>query len=205
MRVRGLAPSAAALALLPGIAEAHLVVTGMGPVYDGATHFALSPDDSLPVLALGLFAGLRGPEQARTLMGVLPAAWFIGGALTTLLHLSLPPVALTTVTALLLLGIGALLAADFNLPARLSAVLAAGLGLARGAADLNGVAPSGDAALTVLGMSATVFVVFALAASISLPLRRFWMIVATRVAGSWLAAVGLLLAGWIIRYGARVQ
>jgi hypothetical protein len=29
------------------------------------------------------------------------------------------------------------------------------------------------------------------------------MIVATRVSGSWLAASGLLLAGWILRYGAK--
>jgi hypothetical protein len=31
------------------------------------------------------------------------------------------------------------------------------------------------------------------------------MIVAARVSGSWLAALGLLFAGWILRYGARVQ
>ena len=31
------------------------------------------------------------------------------------------------------------------------------------------------------------------------------MIVAARVAGSWAAAAGLLLAGWLVRYGAQVQ
>jgi hypothetical protein len=30
------------------------------------------------------------------------------------------------------------------------------------------------------------------------------MIVAARVSGSWLAALGLLLAGWILRFGAVV-
>jgi hypothetical protein len=31
------------------------------------------------------------------------------------------------------------------------------------------------------------------------------MIVAARVGGSWLAALGLLFAGWLLRYGAQVQ
>ena len=52
-------------------------------------------------------------------------------------------------------------------------------------------------------MVASVFVVFAVAASITLPLTRAWMVVAVRVSGSWLAASGLLLAGWVLRYGAR--
>ena len=67
------------------------------------------------------------------------------------------------------------------------------------------MALSGGAVLTLVGMCAAVFTLVALAASITLPLRQFWMIVAARVTGSWLAATGLLLAGWIIRYGARVQ
>jgi urease accessory protein len=56
----------------------------------------------------------------------------------------------------------------------------------------------------LLGMVFGVFVVFALAASITLPLTRLWMIIAVRVSGSWLAALGLLLAGWVWRYGARI-
>ena len=79
------------------------------------------------------------------------------------------------------------------------------MGLVRGAADLEGAPTSGASILALLGMCLSVFVVFALAASVTLPLRRFWMIIAARVTGSWMAAVGLLLAGWIMRYGARVQ
>src|SRR6185369_14249227 len=43
----------------PGSAQAHLVTTGLGPVYDGLVHFALAPEDLVPVLALAAFAGLR--------------------------------------------------------------------------------------------------------------------------------------------------
>jgi hydrogenase/urease accessory protein HupE len=45
-------------------AQAHLVTTGLGPVYDGISHFLLSPDDLIPVLALALLAGLRVPSTA---------------------------------------------------------------------------------------------------------------------------------------------
>jgi hypothetical protein len=43
-------------------AEAHLNSTGMGPIYDGFLHFLSSPEDIIPVVALALSSGLRGPE-----------------------------------------------------------------------------------------------------------------------------------------------
>ena len=43
-----------AILLYPHNAEAHLVTTGLGPIYDGISHFALSPEVWVPVLALAL-------------------------------------------------------------------------------------------------------------------------------------------------------
>ena len=108
-------------------------------------------------------------------------------------------------TAVILLGVGGLLASNLEAPPLACAAVAGLLGLVRGAADLQGAPADTTAILTLLGMCASVFAVFALGVSVTLPLRRFWMVLAARVAGSWLAAVGLLLAGWIMRYGARVQ
>jgi hypothetical protein len=195
---------AALAALAPTVAEAHLVVTGMGPVLDGVTHFGLSPEDYVPVIGLGFYAGLRGPAASRAWLAALPLGW-IGGGAVAMAGLALPAVALPAVTAGLYLAIGGLLAANVNLTAAQGAGLAVALGLARGAADLIGVAPGVAHALTLLGMAASVFVVFALAVSITLPMRQLWMIVAARVSGSWLAALGLLFAGWILRFGAAVQ
>jgi hypothetical protein len=45
------------------------------------------------------------------------------------------------------------------------------------------------------GVCATVFVVTAIAASLIVPLKVLWLRVAVRVAGSWLAALGLRLVG----------
>jgi len=204
MRSAWTAASIVALAaVVPGVASAHLMVSGMGPLYDGIDHFGLTPQDLLPVAALGLLAGLRGPPTARLLLGVLPAGWLIGGAVALAGAVPAAPV-LAWATAGLFMLVGGLLAADLRAPRAAFGLVAAALGLLRGVADLAGAAPGTGAALSLLGMAASVFVVFALAASVTLPLTRLWTIVAARVAGSWLAAAGLLLAGWILRYGARV-
>jgi hypothetical protein len=205
MRARSALPVLALAALacaLPGVASAHLSASGMGPIYDGVVHFGLSPEDSLPVAALGLYAGLRGPAASRLQLAVLPLAWIVGGALA-MAGLGLPAVALSAATAVLFLGVGGLLAANVELAPRWIAIAAAALGLVRGLADLAGVEASLPHAGALLGMAACVFALFAVAASVTLPLKRLWMIVAVRVSGSWLAATGLLLAGWIWRYGAR--
>jgi hypothetical protein len=44
-----------------------------------------------------------------------------------------------------------------------------------------------------------VFTLVALAGSLVVPLRATWSRVAVRVAGSWIAAIGLLLVGWGLR------
>ena len=197
-----IAAAAMALATLPAVAQAHLVVTGMGPIYDGIDHFGLSPEDSVPVVALAFFAGLRGPATARLLLAVLPLGWLAGGVIA-FSGAAVPATALAVATAVAFLAIGGLLAANVQLPPAASAAAAVGLGALRGFAALSGTAFSGGHLLTLAGMGASVFVVFAVAASLTLPLKRFWMIVAVRVGGSWLAALGLLLAGWVWRYGAR--
>ena len=79
------------------------------------------------------------------------------------------------------------------------------MGLIRGAADLGGGPSDPASLLDLFGMCMAMACLYALAVSVTLPLQRFWMIVAARVTGSWIAAVGLLLAGWIIRFGAKVQ
>jgi hypothetical protein len=55
-----------------------------------------------------------------------------------------------------------------------------------------------DGAYALLGLSLAVFVVVALCASLVIPLRQHWTRVAVRVAGSWIAASGLLMLGWAL-------
>ncbi len=178
------------LLTLPRPAEAHLASTGLGPAYDGIAHVALSPEQTLPIAALALFAGRRSPAHARAATFLLPAAWLCA----CLAQPDVSPALANILTACALLGTGLLLACDVPLPVPAIAGLSAGLGAGLGAA--YGMASGGIAG--ALAAAACLFVVMALMASVSLPLRRMQAIIAVRVAGSWTAALGLLMAGWFM-------
>ena len=74
-------------------AEAHLVTTGFGPVYDGVAHLALSPADLALLAGLVFLVAMRGARHGRWLLVVLPAAWLAGGVvgLTIPVNASLVP------------------------------------------------------------------------------------------------------------------
>jgi hydrogenase/urease accessory protein HupE len=182
-----------AVALCAAPAEAHLNATGMGPIYDGLLHFLLSPEDLVPTLALALLAGLRGAAYGRRAAFALPAAWLVG----SLCGLS---AAATTGSAVVsscwLLLLGGLLSADAKLPLQAMTALAVLLGLVHGYLDGTGMGQSGFAVVAVFGLTAAVFVLSVLAAAFVVQLRAHWARIAVRVAGSWIAASGLLLLGW---------
>lgn len=182
----------------PAGAEAHLVTTGLGPVCDGLLHFVLTPEDLLPALALALLAGLRGVAHARRALFVLPAAWLLAGVLGLAAHGSASPV-LTSISFVLL---GGLVAADVRLSLGATTVLAALLGLGHGYLNGAAMALPGPGVSGLAGIAAAVFTLVALAASFVVPLQATWTRVAVRVAGSWIAAIGLLLLGWGFRAGA---
>jgi urease accessory protein len=184
------------LLLVPGVAQAHLVTTGMGPVYDGISHFAFSPEEIIPVLALGLLAGLRGPRLAREVLVVLPAAWLAGGLIGG--FVGLQGLAEQIATAVAILVVGGLLAAEPKAPRPAILAAALGLGLLRGIIDMSGFAASGASLLALLGVVVSVAVLAAIGASVSLPLKTMWSRIAVRYAGSCMAALGLLLMGWVI-------
>jgi hydrogenase/urease accessory protein HupE len=197
---RGWIASAVTLGLVagPGPAEAHLVTTGLGPVYDGLVHFALAPEDLVPALALAALAGLRGAAHGRRALFALPTAWLLGGLLGLSMGVGLGPLA----PAASFLLLGGLVAADARLPLAATSALAVLLGLLHGYLNGMAMARPGLGALGVMGIVVCVFTLTALATSLVVPLRAAWARVAVRVAGSWIAAVGLLLLAWALRPGA---
>jgi hydrogenase/urease accessory protein HupE len=186
----------AALTLLPAPAHAHLVTTGLGPLYDGISHLFLSFEDLLPVVALALLSGLNGPQAGRLALFVVPAAWLAGGLAGFAAGTALLP---GTVTAASFLVLGGLTAADRRLSSTAVTVLAATLGLLHGWLNGAGIAEAGREALGLVGIVSAVFVVVALLAAFVVWLRPSWTRIAVRVAGSWIAAIGLLLLGWGLR------
>jgi hydrogenase/urease accessory protein HupE len=185
----------AGLLLVSASAGAHLASTGLGPVYDGITHLFVSVDDLLPVFALALLAGLNGPTAGRRVLAVLPVAWLVGGVAG--LHGAAAGVP-AGITPLSLLLLGGLVAADRRLDWRVVAALAAALGLLHGALNGAGIATAGREASGLLGIAGAVIVLTALAAAGVVALRLPWTRIVVRVAGSWIAASGLLLLGWTL-------
>jgi len=185
------------LASCPSRAAAHLVTTGLGPLYDGFLHFALTPEDLVPVLALALLAGLRGVTHGRRALFVLPAAWLLGGVIGLTVQGGVSP----SWTALSFVLLGGLVASDARLSFGATTLLAALLGLGHGYLNGSTLAQPWLGAVGLLGVVAAVFTLVALAASFVVPLRAVWARVVVRVAGSWIAAIGLLLIGWAFRSG----
>jgi urease accessory protein len=178
-------------------AHAHLMNTGFGPFYDGLTHLFLTPEDLLPVIALALLAGLRGPRFGRAVLFALPAAWLVGSLAGLLLA---PQVTQPVGETIFTIALGAFLAADCPLPLAVVGGLAILLGLLHG--GLNGAElPKANASgqISAAGVAAALVVVVSLLAGQAASLRVPWTRVAVRVAGSWIVAIGLLMLGWAMR------
>ena len=193
---RWAAAATAACLLLPQRALAHLVDTGLGPVYDGVSHVLLSPDDLLAVLALALLAGLNGARAGRRALFALTIAWCAAGAAGYWAGWPRGADAATVPSMLLL---GALVATDRRLPSSLLAAIGVAVGMLHGWLNGAGIANAGRSGLALIGIALTVFAIAALVAGHAAALRAAWSRVVARVAGSWIAATGLLMLGWQLR------
>jgi len=183
-----------ALAFGPHVAQAHMVATGIGPVYDGVAHFALSPEQYVPIVGAALLAGLRGKAHARLAILVLPLAWLAGGVLGGLAGAP----ALAVPLWLPFLAVGALVAADVALPIVATGALLAVLGGILGYPNGLAMAEFGQGLRGVIGSTTAIFVLVTLIAALASGTTVGWIRIAWRVAGSWIAASGLLLLGWAL-------
>ncbi len=179
-------------------AEAHLVTTGLGPVYDGIAHLVLSPADLAVVVVVTLLAAMRGARSGRWLLALLPAAWLVGGQAGLMFPAS---ASLSMATGVSFLLAGALVAADRDLPLPVVAALASVIGAFHGFLTGAALAPSPSGALELTGTMVALIVVVTLLAGLVVSIKAFWARIAVRVVGSWIAATGLLMIGWSVRAG----
>ncbi|EPE97157.1 HupE/UreJ family protein [Rhizobium grahamii] len=181
---------------MPVDASAHLVNTGLGPIYDGVAHFAMSPEAILPIVALGMLAGLRGLAHARIAVLLLPVAWIAFGLVGMVLgSLAINP----AYESLPLLILGGLAAADIRMPAWCMALLVVLLGAFEGWNFGSAYSAARDGAPAIIGSAGLIFVLIALVSAAVPKAKWDWTRIAMRVAGSWTAASGLLLLGWGLR------
>jgi hydrogenase/urease accessory protein HupE len=184
------------LAVVPSSAEAHLVTTGLGPFYDGAMHLLLSPGDLLGLLAAALLAGLRGTRAGRLTILVLPSVWYLSGLIGLNLSFTLD---LPWLSVLSFVILGAMVALDPKLPEIVVALLAGIYGALHGLLNGSALGVIGAGPLSLLGIVATVLVIALLVSAAVVSLRAAWTRIAVRVVGSWVAAIGMLMFGWLAR------
>ncbi|QCP52684.1 hypothetical protein FAZ95_26415 [Trinickia violacea] len=176
-----------------GSANAHAVYQGAGDFYAGMLHPLTSPEHLLPMLALGVLAGQNGLKRCEFVLWAFPAA-LAAGACIALAITDLHGIFLFNIASGVLLG--SLVAAAFRLPSWLILILAAVFGLSHGYA--NGAVIMGQIrpGVFITGLVCASFILIAYtvaATSFLLRLRPTWIAIAVRVAGSWAAAIGLLV------------
>jgi hydrogenase/urease accessory protein HupE len=177
-------------------AHAHLVQTGFGAFYDGLAHVAVTPADLLLVLAVALLAGQRGTQAARWTLFALPVAWLAGG----LLGARFPSAGALPVLTTLTFGLaGALVAINASLRPGGVAALATVSGLLHGYVNGATLAPGGASVLALAGAVTAVFCALTILSAQVTTLQAGWTRIGVRVAGSWIAAAGVLMLGWLAR------
>jgi hypothetical protein len=188
--------AALALGMAAGSAAAHSPIAGIGIFYSGAAHPFISPAHLIALLALGLVVGQRGQraggfEPLRAPLVVLAVALAIGAALAAGAWFGDPD---TDRVLLLLAAAGALTAvAAWPAPLPLVLLLAAAVALSVMLAS----APTGvDASALRTSLAGTAVVGLAIVGYTAVMVavaQRAWLVIATRVAGSWIAAAALLV------------
>jgi len=177
-------------------AHAHLVETGFGAFYDGLAHVVMTPVDLLVILAIALLAGQQGTQPARWALWALPAAWLAGALIGARFPSASAPAALTTLT---FGAAGALVVFDTKLRPMGVAAFATIAGLLHGLVNGATMMPGGASPLAVAGAVTAVFCLLSIVSAEVTTLRVGWTRIAVRVAGSWIAAAGLLMLGWLAR------
>ena len=175
-------------------ADAHSTAKGVGDLYAGLLHVLTALEHVLPFIALSLLAGQRGMKaQAEAVLLVFPVALMVGAAAA----LWLPPMsglAFFNIASAILLG--ALVAAARPLPRAVFYGLVVVFGISHGFANGEAITQTTKAYLFILGVGLSGLAVLAygtLMVDFLLKRKAGWIQIAVRVAGSWIAAIGVLV------------
>jgi hypothetical protein len=170
-------------------ASAHALIMGIGGVSGGVLHALLIPEHGLSLLALGLVLGRQQPPVRHTglliFFGAL-ACGLVAAALITEETLA----ADVLVAAAGLLG---LLVAAAWMPPSLGLPLAAVAGLTLALDSRPEGTSAADAITMLIGSGLGAAVALAIIAEGSVLVRGRALLIVARVAGSWIAAIAVLV------------
>jgi hydrogenase/urease accessory protein HupE len=180
-------------------AQAHLVETRLGDFYGGMLHPLTGFEDPLPWLALAILAAFQDPKQLRWLLLVFPLGLLAGGALS-LVFPTLPFVTMLSLTLFVLIGL--CVAVARTLPSTLLIGLGLTVGLTHGYQNGQAMTDSTDHLLFILGVTSIGYVMVMMVTASAIAFLQgqgarqgSWRAIALRAAGSWIAAIGLMVFG----------
>ena len=174
----------------PGTAHAHLVSARFGDFYSGMWHPLSALDHLLPMLALSMLGAQQGAAGARRVLFDFCAALLAGTTLAALWP-GFESVSWLNLASFVVLG---LLVASATRPAlTVMRALAVGFGLTHGYANGLAVTPATVTHLFVPGVAVAGIVLLTLVSALVVSARLEWQKTAMRIAGSWIAAIGVLM------------
>jgi urease accessory protein len=185
-----IAPSVAcALLFFPGVAGAH-PIPGVGDFYAGMLHPLIAIEFLLSWVTLASLIGRRDSIEALVILGVFIAALAAGAIVAQNFPspLWLPRVDLGLMT----LG-GVLVALALAWPIVILVVWGLAMGVAHGMANGTEFALITSPWRFIPGLVASGLVIVICGIGVVRSLHRPWTLVAVRVVGSWIAAVGIML------------
>jgi urease accessory protein len=180
--------------LEPGTAQAHLVNTQFGDFYAGMLHPVTALEHLLPMLALGLLAGQQGTAKARIVLFVFPVGLAIGAVLSLV---NPTYTSLTYINFISFLILGALVAADWQIPKSVIFILATLFGITHGYVNGTALSKGMSAHLFLPGFIMTGLIIVSLSPAMVLSLKAGWSRIAVRVAGSWITAIGMMMLAFL--------
>lgn len=173
-------------------AHAHTVAKGAGDFYAGLLHPVTALEHVLPFVTLGLLAGQQGPKAQPAVL-VFALTLMVGAALALWMP-AVPYVGLVNILSAVLLG--GLVAAAWRLPLAILYGIAVLFGLSHGFANGTAITEGIKPYLFIpgVGLAGLLTAAYGMIVTDFLLRRKAnWMHIAVRVAGSWIAAIGILV------------
>lgn len=182
----------AVLAGSPAVAHAHSIGRNVGDFYWGFLHPITSLESILPLIALGLLAGQQGAGKARWVIGLF-AVGIVAGPLLALSMGSPELASWINLGSFIVLGV--LLALGRSWPVGLLSGLSLLFGLTQGWSNAAEMSQATARFLYATGMIAGAYLVVLLLAAAAVNVQKSpeWQRIAVRIAGSWVAAIGLMV------------
>lgn len=197
LRPRLYGPAVLGVCLLPATSHAHAPIEGVNEIINGLLHPIITPSHLLILLGLGLWIGQRQPLDLKTPLLIFApvSALALAGTTTGLITTVYSPILL----ALALAG-GLLVATAKELPPLVIQLLTGGAALLIG---LDSRVENGDTLAvikTLTGIWIGLLIVLCdVAIYGSYATKRKWMQVGTRVLGSWIVAISMLVLAFVLR------